>query len=262
MALIHSHFFSDVLGLSTQMEVILPEPRSLPEGAPATGFPTLFFLHGLTDDTTAGLRYLPLERLVWGTGLAVVMPQVQRSFYADMVHGQAFHTFLAEELPELCRRFFPLSPAREDTFLAGVSMGGYGAFHLALSYPERFGAAISLAGTLDRVSRIEQYEAENRAEHELIFGDLEAMGDSPYHLFNLLASAAAHPAGCPALFQACGTEDFLYAENQSFRARAEAAGLPLTYVEGPGEHKWAYWEEALQEGLAWLPLRAPWGKQP
>ena len=77
------------------------------------------------------------------------MPQVHRSFYADEAHGCRFWTFLSEELPAVVASFFRVSTRREDTFVAGLSMGGYGALKWALRQPERFAAAASLSGALD-----------------------------------------------------------------------------------------------------------------
>ena len=95
---------------------------------------------------SAGLQF---ERYVEGLNLAVIMPAVQNSFYTDMVHGGKFLTFLTEELPAMLHDLFPLSTERADTFVAGLSMGGYGAFKLALTRPDLYAAAASLSGALD-----------------------------------------------------------------------------------------------------------------
>ena len=58
----------------------------------------------------------------------------------------------------------------------------------------------------------------------------------------------------PKLYQWCGTEDFLYGQNVSFRDHARTLGLDLTYEEGPGEHVWSYWDKQIQRVLEWLPL--------
>src|SRR4051812_22076552 len=153
MALLRWDFFSDALSLSTSMTVILPQPTSTQIGmtgdagdeAPAV----LYLLHGLSDDDTIWLRRTSIERYAAPLGLAVVMPQVHRSFYTDEAYGGRYWTFVSEELPELVARFFRVSERREDTFVAGLSMGGYGALKLALRQPERFAAAASLSGALD-----------------------------------------------------------------------------------------------------------------
>ena len=106
----------------------------------------LYLLHGLSDDHTAWLRYTSIERYATARGLAVVMPAVHRSFYADEAHGHAYWHFVSEELPAIVAAFFRLSERREDTFVAGLSMGGYGALKLGLHHPERFAAVASLSG--------------------------------------------------------------------------------------------------------------------
>ena len=120
MALIHCDFFSEAIGVSSSMYVILPQETTTQIGmagaASAGRHPTLFLLHGLSDDHTIWLRRTSIERYVAPLGLAVVMPAVHRSFYADMKRGYRYWTFISEELPALARSFFPLSDAREDTF--------------------------------------------------------------------------------------------------------------------------------------------------
>src|SRR5919199_4817483 len=156
MALLRCDFFSDALSLSTSMTVILPQQTSTQIGlVGAVGDeppPVLYLLHGLSDDDTIWLRRTSIERYVAPLGLAVVMPQVHRSFYRDEAYGGKYWTFVSEELPELVRRFFRVSQTRDDTFVAGLSMGGYGALKLALRQPERFAAAASLSGALDVVA--------------------------------------------------------------------------------------------------------------
>ncbi len=74
-----------------------------------------------------------------------------------MATGQRHWTYISEEVPAIARHFFPLSGDRNKNYVAGLSMGGYGAFKLALTYPERYAAAASLSGALD-VVRLAQAE--------------------------------------------------------------------------------------------------------
>lgn len=255
MALFHVNFFSNVLGLSVAMDVILPQP------APGTQrgeqqLPVLWLLHGLSDDHTIWQRRTSIERYVEPLNLAVVMPAVDRSFYTDMAQGNRYWSYISEELPALARSFFPLSARREDNFVAGLSMGGYGAFKLALHHPTRYAAAASLSGALGNF-------AENTAANEdplwvaelgRVFGDLSKFEGSPNDIYTLATRTARLRTIPPRLFQCCGTEDFLYADNLRFKAHAAALGLPLTYEDGPGDHVWAYWDTMIQRVLAWLPL--------
>ncbi|SDX52195.1 alpha/beta hydrolase family protein [Paenibacillus sp. CF384] len=254
MALIQCDFYSEVLGLSMSMNVILPQAAPSQIGmashAGQTKHKTLFLLHGLSDDHTIWLRRTSIERYVAALGIAVVMPAVHRSFYTDMKSGGKYWTFISEELPAIARSFFPLSDRREDNYVAGLSMGGYGAFKLALNKPESFAAAASLSGALD----LRDLNDRVSLDYNLIFGSQEKVDELPNNLFLAAEELAASGKPIPKLFQCCGTEDFLYSHNLRFREHAEMLGLPLTYEEGPGEHEWGYWDSHIQRVLAWLPL--------
>ncbi|HWG97894.1 MAG TPA: alpha/beta hydrolase family protein [Pilimelia sp.] len=256
MARLRIDFFSDVLELGTSMTVLLPQRTSARIGATgragAAAPEVLYLLHGLSDDDTAWTRYTSLERYADAHGLAVVMPQVHRSFYADEEHGGRFWAFLTTELPELVGTFLRVSTRREDTFVAGLSMGGYGAVKWALREPGRFAAAASLSGALD-IARRQGGEADdwNRPLMRRVFGERRLAG-SDEDLLHLVASG--DPAELPRLYVACGTEDHLYPENMHFRDACAARGIPLTVDFGPGDHEWGYWDAKIRDVLAWLPL--------
>ncbi|MBI5833204.1 MAG: esterase family protein [Armatimonadetes bacterium] len=256
MALLHVDFFSESLGLSCNMDVILPQPTTRQiglDGATTAGpYKTLYLLHGMSDDHTIWQRRTSIERYVSTLPLAVVMPAVSRSMYCDMAHGLRYWTFVADELPALCRSWFPLSAAREDNFVAGLSMGGYGAFKLALARPTQFAAAASLSGALDVATRLGEAEGDWRREMENVYGDLTTVAGSDNDLLALLDKLAASEQPRPRLFQWCGTEDFLYEHNHSFLTRAAQAGVAVDYTEGPGGHTWDKWDEQIQNVLTWL----------
>jgi len=202
-----------------------------------------------------------IERYVAPLDLAVVMPAVHRSMYADMAHGIQGHrywTFISEELPALARWFFPLSAAREHSFVAGLSMGGYGAYRLALSHPSIYAAAASLSGALNCARLVEEpelFDEGTLAEFELVFGDLGSLPGSDVDLFHLARKLGASDGPRPRLYQWCGTEDFLHSDNVRFKELAESLALDLTHEEGPGEHEWSCWDQQIQRVLEWLPTR-------
>jgi S-formylglutathione hydrolase FrmB len=248
MAFIQCDFFSTVLQLSVSMNVILPQPVR-------PSYPVLYLLHGLSDDHTIWMRRTSIERYADQYGLAVVMPAVGRSFYTNMAIGYRYEDCICQEIPEVAQGFFPLSTRREETFVAGLSMGGYGAFKLAFSQPERFAAAASLSGALDMAhDRIVDAPPEWIMEQRNIFGDLDSISGSRHDLRYLAEQLVASGAPQPRLYQCCGTEDFLYEQNQRFLKFARSLKLDLTYEEGPGEHEWGYWDMMIQRVLAWLPL--------
>jgi S-formylglutathione hydrolase FrmB len=253
VARIELDFFSDTLEVSTSVSVVWPQVTEhqigVGGGRPSGGgVPLLYLLHGLSDDHTAWSRYTSIERYAVERGLAVVMPAVHHSFYADELHGHPYWTFLTEELPEVIASTFHVSRRREDTFVAGLSMGGYGAVKWALNEPGRFAGVASLSGGLDVT------ELATRPERQALFD--RVFGGVPRPDDDLLALVArADTAALPPLFVTCGTEDHVFPGNERFVAAAREAGIDLTVDFRPGGHEWAFWDAGIQRVLDWLPLR-------
>ncbi|MCF7849336.1 MAG: hypothetical protein K9M45_10825, partial [Kiritimatiellales bacterium] len=141
MALLECRFFSKTLGLSTAMNVILPQKSEAYTEPPAL----LYLLHGWSDDHSTWARRTSIERYASDYPLAIVMPSVHKSFYCDMAHGSNYWKFISEEVPALVKTWFNVSNDWKTTYVAGLSMGGYGAFKLALGCPGNFAAAASLS---------------------------------------------------------------------------------------------------------------------
>jgi S-formylglutathione hydrolase FrmB len=262
MAFIQCNFFSEELQICTAVNVILPDrPMADVRKNDAYRYPVLYLLHGLSDDQTIWQRRTSIERYADPLGLAVIMPAVNRSWYSDMDAGGRYWTFVSQELPDRMAALFPLSTAREDTFVAGLSMGGYGAFKLALSQPERFAAAASLSGALDIVEVVKDHDDDQVTHREIcsIFQKPDAVRGSNADLFALARSLVASGKPAPRLYQWCGTEDFLYQQNLRFRDFANTMHMDLTYEDAPGCHEWVYWDRQIQRFLEWMPLqrRAP-----
>ena len=250
------NFFSDTLGLLSSMYVLLPQHTlEEMEKKRARKYRTLYLLHGHSDDHTAWQRQTSIERYVDGLNLVVVMPAVHLSFYNDMAHGGKYWQFISEEVPTLVRDMFSLSSKREDNFVAGLSMGGYGAFKLALTHPDRFTAAASLSGALDIWAVVNPRSPRNDkdwlAEMRTVFGDLNKVPGSKHDLM-ALAKKVSKVAVRPRLYQCCGTEDELIEDNIHFRDTVRKLPLDLTYEEGPGEHNWDYWDRMIQRVLDWM----------
>lgn len=260
MALMHVDFFSDVLGIAANMDVIVPQHSTRLIGMDTVQwdgpYPTLYLLHGLSDDHTIWQRRTSIERYVANLPLVVVMPTVQRGFYTDQKEGYDYFTFISQELPAVCEQFFHLSTAREDRFAAGLSMGGYGAMKLGLRCPDRYAAVASLSGALD-IERRYQEGSDSFYAREIkhTFGTKKQFLGSDNDLFALAEKLSNSDGARPKIFACCGTEDGLLAENRDF---VEAFGekLGITYEEGPGVHSWEFWDAWIQRVLEWLPLRS------
>jgi len=253
-------FFSESLGLSTAMTVILPQSTDGQIGmqnvASAGPHRTLYLLHGLSDDHTIWSRRTSIERYVAPLGLAVVMPAAHRSFYTDMRYGGAYETFIAEELPRIATSFFRLSERPEDTFIAGLSMGGYGAFKIALNHPGNYAAAASLSGSLDIARRVSEDGPPRhvlRPDFTNIFGPEPALAGTRHDLFWLLEQRAKEQIALPRLYACCGELDSNYRYNAAFRELAMEVGVGLTWKSDPGfGHTWDYWDLRIQSVLEWM----------
>ena len=240
-------YYADALGVQTRMHVLLPQRLAAGKAK------TLYLLHGMTDDEGTWMRRTSIDRYAEEKGLAVVMPDGGLGWYTDMYRGLAWFRFISEELPALCRRFFPiLSDKREDTWIGGNSMGGYGALKCALRAPRTFSRVISLSGALDAAdTAVNNTVPATRRYWEDVFGPAEDVSGSENDLF-AAATALTDPALRPRIYMWCGTEDFLYAQNTRMRDHLRALGYDLTYEESPGDHQWQYWDKKIADALDWL----------
>ena len=258
MALVELTLFSPVLTTDMEVNVILPQSMEKwagPDGDLTGRCPTLYLLHGMSDDHSIWLRRTGIERYADEYGLAVVMPTTYLGFYTDMHMGEKYWQFISRELPAALRSLFPqLSRKREDTFAAGLSMGGYGALKCGLRAADTFSWAAGLSSVADVAGLVKKPNLGTPAYWDDVFGPVEQVEGS----FNDLLAAAEEMAKGDGpktqFYMWCGTEDFLYAQNVKLRDHMQYLGLPLTYEESPGNHQWVYWDQKIQSVLRWLPL--------
>lgn len=243
MAVSKVNFRSEVLGKATSMNIYLPDKGN------SALIPVIYLLHGWSDDDEAWLTATSLERYASEYEFAIVMPQVDLSYYADMVNGNRYWTFLSEELPVLVRKWFRISDQKEASFVAGLSMGGYGATKLALTFPDRFNSFASLSGAMDVVELWKRDRDRDKAFAD-IFGSIQQLAGSENDLFHLLEKLKedSHVK----MLQICGTEDFLYQDNLKFREKAQKKIRDYHYIEMPGDHNWAFWDKTIQIVLKWF----------
>jgi Predicted esterase len=245
MANITCNFHSQALEMDAHFNVIIPD--QVPD---SDNIRTVYLLHGLSDDATCWQRLTSVERYARERGIAVIMPGAARSFYCDMKFGPKYYTHVAKEVVEYTRRLFKLSTEREDTFVAGLSMGGYGAFKLALKDPATFGAAVSFSGAVDMEARVRansEFEGLN-----LIWGDKPDLKSSNDDLFDLAQKLEESGSTKPRMYQICGTEDFLYEDNIRFKNFMQTKSFDYKYVESPGAHTWGFWDQYLPSALDFL----------
>ncbi len=243
MAFCQVQFFSRSLVVASTVNVILPE-ESMGIGVQASASKelpqVLYLLHGYSDDHSIWMRRTSIERYAARHNLAVIMPAVNHSFYINEAHGEKYWDYVSEELPKVMHTFFRLSDKPEDTYVAGLSMGGYGAMRLALTYPGRFAAAASFSGALDLAGSYDR--APERYVN--LFGGVDSIRGSEYDLFHLLEKKSPKR---PPLYVSCGTADGLYPMHLSFCRAAKEAGWTIRTEEIPDAvHEWGLWDRQIE----------------
>ena len=272
MALITVNFFSSALMRTVPVNVILPvDKQEVPAGddgstspyrphVPEGGFKTLVLLHGIFGNYIDWVSGSCIQRWAEEHDLAVIMPSGDNRFYLDQPASHDYYgRFVGEELVEMARAMFPLSRKRADTFIGGLSMGGYGALRCGLRYPETFSHIASLSGALlvdDVAARTDDADRyfSTRRFSEAVFGDLSSLVGSERDPLWLAEQLAASGEPLPKVYLACGLNDGLLSASRAARQRLDELGFEVTYREAPGGHNWAFWNEAIEQVVRWLPL--------
>lgn len=256
--LLRGSLFSQALEMETGISLIAPV------GSGDGPYKAVYLLHGLCGRNSDWLNFTQLPYWAREYGAFFIMPEVGRSFYTDMAYGQQYFTYVAEELPAYCEKRFAISPARKDTAVMGVSMGGYGALKCALRHPERFGCCCSFSAAClflaEGLAAIREPGGEKRAEElygqQLVTDFRAAFGtdfaSDPGNDLTTLAQAVAGQNDLPRFYAACGSEDSLLAENTRFRDEMHRLKMPFVFESWPGAHDWFFFNQALKRGLDFL----------
>jgi S-formylglutathione hydrolase FrmB len=262
MSFFNGTIFSDALKMDTGLGVILPQDSRchrgyspLKPGVKAQKKPkTLILLHGLSDDHSVWTSRTSLLRYVEEYDIAVIMPEVQRGFYLDMVHGLDYSTYICQELPKLAGEMFNISVKRDDLMIAGLSMGGYGAMYSALSHPDKFYGVGCFSSAFDiRLICGDGFAEANGLvgwdkDRKSIFGESVTIPDS-CDLYTLAGKVAKRDKK-PRVFMTCGTEDSLYEGNVKMRNLIKKTkAYDFKYEEWPGVHEWGFWDISIQKML-------------
>lgn len=256
MAFCELRYHSDALGRAVSVNVVLPENAKtligMNTGVDET-YKTLYLLHGLSDDHTIWERRTSIERYATERKIAVVMPNGGRSWYTDMANGAKYFTFITKELPTVCRGFFKgMSDKREDNFIGGLSMGGYGAVKAALTYPEFFGGCICLSGALD-IAALKHHSVE---EWRAIFGydltSIEELRGSRHDVYAIAKANAEEGKPFPKLYMWCGDSDHLLDSSIRFDSLLTELGVEHRYDRSEGDHSWRWWDMHIQDGLDYV----------
>lgn len=250
MAFLTINFSSQVLLMGEKLNVILPDDfnESDPIENHQKKFPVLYLLHGYFGNNNDWIRFSSIERYASEHHIAVVMPSAYNSYYTNGLNGLNYFDYVAIEVPKIAQKYFPISKDPRYNYIAGLSMGGYGALKIALTYPDRFSFAASISGALDIEFNYQtNIQIKERKQNFIsLFGEHPDFTKSKDNLF-YLASQIKKPI--PNLYINCGNEDFLNESNHKFHHHLKALNIPHVFETYPGAHSWLYWDTHIQNVL-------------
>lgn len=263
MAVLNISFASNALKRKVSMKAIIPadpydtDTGTAPEyGEDGSPMHSLYLLHGYGGDCNDWIDNTDIQRLARKHRIAVFLPSGENSFYVDSAMRGSWESFIVDELVPFTRCMFRISRNAADTFIAGNSMGGFGALNLGLGHPRIFGkvAALSSALILDTIDGIEPGYRDPIADYDYyhsVFGDLAKIVDGPNDPRERMRVAVCEKTMQP-LYLACGSEDFLIEHNRAFAALARELGADAVYEEHPGVHDWTFWNRQIATAIEWM----------
>lgn len=262
MALFQVDFYSKSLARSTCFHMVLP--NDVPEMMKKDNtnynrkMKVLFLLHGYSGSSKDWLMGSSVQELATKYNIAVIMPSGENSFYLDgKGTGKAYCKYVGHELVEYVNNTFNLSMDRDNTFIGGLSMGGFGAIHTGLYYPETFGKIVALSSALI-IHKIKNKTEEFKdavADYDYytsVFGRLDQLENSVNNPEYLIKKLKEENKKIPDIYMACGTEDFLIEENRAFYQFLKNEAVDVEYIESPGAHNWDFWNYYLEPSIQWL----------
>ncbi len=260
MAQINGVYYSQCLVKPVHYTAILCNDNAQPtNGNPYYDHPVknVYLLHGYSGSDTDWSANTPLGEYANMFNVNFFMPDGGNGFYLDREEtGAQYAGYVGKEFVEYTRKTFGLSDKAEDTIIGGYSMGGFGALHTALMFNETFSVCIALSSALivSGVKMMKPGEGNsvaNYAYYRTVFGDPEKLDTSVNNPEFLIKELLKGKKKIPAIYQACGSEDFLIEPNREFKAFLDANNVPVQYFEGPGVHDFVFWRAQLKAGLEW-----------
>jgi len=225
---------------SLEATVVLPDRYARSNAADR--FPVVYLLHGSGGDYTDWTANSPIGRLAGRYGVILVMPDGGReSWYIDspVDAGSRYATYVGTEVVAYIDMHFRTIATKDARAITGLSMGGFGALHIALDRPDEFGAAGSMSGAVDPRG------CEDEPGIDQVFGDPARHADF-WNSEAIVEHARSFASAHMALMIDCGTNDSLVHSNRMLHARLVELGVPHRYAERPGGHTWKYWANAVQ----------------
>lgn len=257
MAQLNVNFYSKSLVRPASFEMYIPNDTLFQENNPHYNrkCKTVFVLHGYASH---GRGWDQIYQLGEKYNFALVFPNGENSFYLDSQSTTGkYCTFVGSELVEYLQKTFGLCMNKEDTFISGLSMGGFGVLHTGLAYPETFGKIVALSSALimRQIVGMKPGQEDNYANYYYYshcFGDLDQLLESDNNPEVLVKKLKQQGKNIPDIYMACGTEDFLIEPNRQFYQFLTDQNVKVTYIEDKGTHNMEFWNKYFAKGFAWL----------
>lgn len=261
MAYIQINFYSEQLKRSVPVSAFIPNDMPMEyrsETYDSEPMKTLYLLPGYAGNHQDWILNATLQDLSNRYHMAIISSAGENSFYVDRVEtGFAYGTYVGEELVAYTRKLFHLSEKREDTYIGGYSMGGFGALRNGLKYSQTFSKIIALSSALiihelpDMKPGMNNGIA-NYEYYHTTFGDLKEAETSDKNPEYLVMEHLKSGQPLPDIYMACGSEDFLIEHNRAFVSFLKAQQVEVLYEEEPGTHNWDFWNPHIVRGMDWI----------
>lgn len=238
MAHLTINFRSKALGMPVMLDVLMPQGRG--------GYKTLYLLHGAGGDHTSWVLNTRIADYVNNRNIAVVMPSGKNRFYVNNEYGKNFYTYITEELVSQCEQWFDISRKAEDRYIAGMSMGGYGAVYAGLKKPSMYNTVFSYSGLLNI---LERYDKPQGIDMFPVFGTRQQLIYNNYDLYTLINQAENVQTK---YVIACGTQDPRIHMSRQLSEALTNGGIPNVYRESPGAHDFAYWDYCIEQTVKYI----------
>lgn len=225
--------------------------------------PVLYLLHGYgggeQDWTNAGV--VAIADTVFAEAdavpLLIVMPGAGNSWYVDSARHGDWDRAVAVDLPDAVDATYPTDARRAGRFVAGLSMGGYGALRLGVRHADNFRAAAALSPAIfEDVEHAGEFPNFQIGFFSGAFGEpLDPAAFNERNVFAPLAAIGRASTGRPSDFYLMtGDHDSfgLWRGTLRFFQAARKAGHAAELRVHDGDHEWRLWRNELAPVLRWI----------
>ena len=209
----------------------------------AQNLPVVILLHGVYGSHwswahQAGVHFTAQRMIEAGTIRPMVLAMPSDGLFGDG-SGYTSHLvtdyeqWIVREVPAALRELLPMVSEKSDLYIAGLSMGGYGALRLGATYSFVFKGFAGLSSITEFSQIADFYEP----------GTFDRLAKSVQKRESVLDIILANRASLRPFRFDCGTEDALFQANQALHDALHKNGIEHTFESRPGGHAWHYWEQ-------------------